>query len=239
MGIKTIIVALGVMLSFFLNCNTNKEIKVEDKTKAQGEVVLNNIIDSVSYCFGVMMGQNFGMMEQQGMDSINIELLFSAVRSYVNKEDLLISQEDATLLMESFFRRVQQEKVSNNLIEAQIFLEENKKKEGVVTLPSGLQYIVLKEGDGPRAKTTDKVTTHYHGTTLDGKVFDSSIDRGQPATFPLDGVIKGWTEALQLMKVGAKWKIFVPPDLAYGDQGGPGGPNAMLIFEIELISLEE
>jgi FKBP-type peptidyl-prolyl cis-trans isomerase FklB len=128
----------------------------------------------------------------------------------------------------------------NNAV-GQKFLDENKKKPGVVTLPSGLQYIVIKEGTGAKPVLTDKVTTHYHGTLIDGTVFDSSVERGEPASFPVNGVIKGWTEALQMMPVGSKWKLFVPPALGYGERGAGGviGPNATLIFEVELISINK
>jgi FKBP-type peptidyl-prolyl cis-trans isomerase FklB len=120
------------------------------------------------------------------------------------------------------------------------FLAANKTKEGVVTLPSGLQYKILKEGTGPKPTPADSVVCNYRGTLIDGKEFDSSYKRGQPATFPVGQVIKGWTEALQLMPVGSKWQLFVPPDLAYGDRGaGPDiGPGATLIFEVELISIK-
>jgi FKBP-type peptidyl-prolyl cis-trans isomerase FklB len=120
------------------------------------------------------------------------------------------------------------------------FLDANKKKEGVVTLPSGLQYMVIKEGTGATPKATDTVRTHYHGTLIDGTVFDSSVERGQPISFPVGGVIRGWTEALQLMKVGSKWKLFIPGDLAYGPRGAGAdiGPHATLIFEVELLDIE-
>jgi FKBP-type peptidyl-prolyl cis-trans isomerase FklB len=118
------------------------------------------------------------------------------------------------------------------------FLAENGKRENVVTLPSGLQYEIIKQGDGPKPLATNTVTCHYHGTTIKGEVFDSSVKRGQPASFPLNGVIKGWTEALQLMPVGSKWKLFIPPQLAYGNRNISReiGPNSTLIFEVELIS---
>jgi FKBP-type peptidyl-prolyl cis-trans isomerase FklB len=126
-----------------------------------------------------------------------------------------------------------------NLAEGKAFLAENAKKEGVKTLPSGLQYKAIKEGDGPMPKATDTVTVHYRGSLIDGTEFDSSYSRNQPATFPANGVIKGWTEALQLMKTGAKWELFIPPDLAYGERGAGQviGPNSTLIFEVELLSI--
>ena len=128
-----------------------------------------------------------------------------------------------------------------NKKEGEIFLEANKKKEGVQTLPSGLQYKVLKAGSGKKPAATDTVTVHYRGTLIDGKEFDSSYERGKPATFPVNGVIPGWTEALPLMEEGAKWMLFIPPTLAYGERGAGReiGPNATLIFEVELISIEQ
>jgi len=128
-----------------------------------------------------------------------------------------------------------------NKREGEAFLVKNKEKEGVKTLPSGLQYVVIKAGTGKKPNINDSVTTHYRGTLIDGTEFDSSYRRGQPVTFPVSGVIAGWTEALQLMEEGAKWQLFIPPNLAYGEQGKGGviGPNATLIFEIELISIQE
>ncbi len=130
------------------------------------------------------------------------------------------------------------EKAAANLKAGQDFLEENKKKPGVVALPSGLQYEILVEGKGARPVPTNKVTCHYHGTLIDGTVFDSSVRRGQPATFPLNGVIKGWTEGVQLMPAGSKWRFYIPPHMAYGDRqvSAQIGPNSTLIFDVELIS---
>jgi len=128
----------------------------------------------------------------------------------------------------------------SNKKEGEDFLAANKSKEGVVTLPSGLQYKVLKEGTGPKPSPADSVVCNYRGTLINGTEFDSSYKRGQPATFPVNGVIKGWTEALQLMPVGSKWQLFIPPDLAYGQRGAGAdiGPNATLIFEVELLSIQ-
>jgi FKBP-type peptidyl-prolyl cis-trans isomerase FklB len=130
------------------------------------------------------------------------------------------------------------EKAAANLKAGQEFLEANKNKQGVVALASGLQYEVLTEGTGPKPLATNKVTCHYHGTLIDGTVFDSSVQRGQPATFPLNAVIKGWTEGLQLMAAGSKWRFFIPPHLGYGDRqvSAQIGPNSTLIFDVELIS---
>ena len=133
-----------------------------------------------------------------------------------------------------------QQKENDNLKAGETFLAENGKRETVVTLPSGLQYEIIKQGDGPKPSASNTVTCHYHGTTIKGEVFDSSVKRGQPASFPLNAVIKGWTEALQLMPVGSKWKLFIPPQLAYGNRtvSREIGPNSTLIFEVELISFK-
>ncbi len=132
-----------------------------------------------------------------------------------------------------------QELSAKNLKEGQEFLEANKVKEGIVTLPSGLQYQILTAAEGSKPSATDKVTCHYHGTLINGTVFDSSVQRGQPATFPLNMVIKGWTEALQLMSIGSKWRLFLPADLAYGDRhvSAEIGPNSSLIFDVELLGI--
>jgi FKBP-type peptidyl-prolyl cis-trans isomerase FklB len=135
--------------------------------------------------------------------------------------------------------KAKMDKLKENLEIGLKFLEENKKREGVVSLESGLQYEVITMGEGPKPNASQTVTCHYHGTMIDGKVFDSSVQRGQPASFPLNRVISGWTEALQLMPVGSKWKLFLPPHLAYGEQqAGPMiGPNSTLIFEVELLGI--
>ncbi|WP_370900486.1 FKBP-type peptidyl-prolyl cis-trans isomerase [Chryseobacterium gossypii] len=136
------------------------------------------------------------------------------------------------------FRR-KKEQAEKNLNEGKAFMEENGKKQGVITLPSGLQYEILTEGSGEKPKVTDTVKCHYHGTTIKGDVFDSSVNRGVPASFPLNRVIQGWTEALQLMPVGSKWKLVIPPHLAYGEQqiSKEIGPNSTLIFEVELLGI--
>lgn len=135
--------------------------------------------------------------------------------------------------------QMKNQKSEENLKAGQEFLEANKNKEGVVALPSGLQYEVIKEGDGPKPSAFDKVTCHYHGTLINGTIFDSSVQRGKPATFPLSAVIKGWTEGVQLMGVGSKWRFFIPPHLGYGDRqvSAEIGPNSTLIFEVELLGI--
>ena len=197
---------------------------------------LTNVIDSVSYSLGVNIGEN---LKTQFPD-INLKNFELAIKDVLdNQKEPKISGADAQKVIQNYFQK-QQAKASESVIEeGKKFLTENSKKDGVITLESGLQYEIIKSGEGAKPTINDQVTTHYHGTLLDGTVFDSSVERGQPATFPVSGVIKGWTEALQLMTVGSKWKLFVPYDLAYGERGaGPKiGPYTTLIFEVELISI--
>jgi len=150
-----------------------------------------------------------------------------------------ISAEQSNQLISGFLGELSKEASKGLIEEGTNFLTENAKKEGITTLPSGLQYEVIAEGSGEKPKADSQVTTHYHGMLLDGKVFDSSVERGQPATFGVNQVIKGWTEALQLMATGSKWKLFIPYDLAYGDQGAGADikPYSTLIFEVELLSI--
>lgn len=232
-----ILFALLLSLSFSLSF-AQKKSKQKASDKDKDKKTFNTLIDSVSYSIGVSIGKN---IKDQGFDTINADLLALALKDAIGKKTLLITPENAEKVLQNYFTNMQQQKSEKNLKDGAKFLEENKKKAGVVTLPSGLQYQVLKEGDGSKPKETDKVTTHYHGTLLDGTVFDSSVERKQPATFPVNGVIPGWVEALQLMKVGSKWKLFVPSNLAYGERGAGGaiGPNETLIFEVELLEIEQ
>ena len=197
---------------------------------------ITNEIDSVSYSLGVNIGENI-KAQFPDIDLNNFETAIKDVLD--NKKEPKISGADAQKLIQDFFKK-QQAKASESVIEeGKKFLLDNAKRNEVTTLESGLQYEILKTGEGPKPSLNDQVTTHYHGTLIDGTVFDSSVDRGEPATFPVSGVIKGWTEALQLMSVGSKWKLFVPYDLAYGERGaGPQiGPFTTLVFEVELIKI--
>ena len=197
---------------------------------------LNNEIDSVSYSLGVNIGENI-KTQFPDIDLKNFEAAIKDVLDDNKKPS--ISGADAQKTIQEYFTK-QQSKASESVVEeGKKFLAENSKKENVVTLESGLQYEVIKTGEGAKPTLNDQVTTHYHGTLIDGTVFDSSVERGEPASFPVSGVIKGWTEALQLMNVGSKWRLFVPYDLAYGERGaGPKiGPFTTLIFEVELISI--
>jgi FKBP-type peptidyl-prolyl cis-trans isomerase FklB len=193
------------------------------------------------------LGMNFGTgLRKQSID-IDPAILARGLRdSFSNGKTLLTEDEAKAVLtqLQTDVRKKQQEMAQqlgdSNKKQGMAFLEANKTKDGIVTLPSGLQYKVLQEGTGPKPAPTDTVVCNYRGTLLDNTEFDSSYKRGQPATFPVTGVIKGWTEALQLMPVGSKWQLFIPSELAYGDRGAGGqiGSNATLIFEVELLSIQ-
>lgn len=194
-------------------------------------------LDKVSYCFGVNIGQN---MKQQGMTEMNADVLAKGLEDYLTDKSLEIPEDQVQEILQNYFAKLQEKQFAKNITEGKSFLEENAKRQEVSVLDSGLQYEVIKMGDGQKPKVTDRVTTHYHGTLINGNVFDSSVNRGEPATFPVNGVIKGWVEALQLMPVGSKWKLYVPSELAYGANPHPGGPiepHMVLIFEIELIAI--
>lgn len=206
-------------------------------------VKLETSADSVSYAIGVLVGSNNKQQLQTapGSDEMNIEAMAAAFRSASLGEEVKISEEDANAIVQKFFRDASEREAQTNLEEGNKFLEENGKREGVTTTESGLQYEVLTEGTGAKPAATDKVRVHYHGTLTDGTVFDSSVDRGEPAVFGVNQVISGWTEALQLMPVGSKWKVFIPANLAYGPRGAGAdiGPNSALIFEVELLEIVE
>ncbi len=204
---------------------------------AQGTApaVLKTTQDSLSYAIGLSLANFY---RQQGITTINSALVVRAVNDVKNNKPQLNDQQ-AQACISNFMQKAQSEKASGNIKIGQDFLAANKNKPGVVTLPSGLQYLVVKEGTGPRPALTDMVKVHYHGTLIDGKVFDSSIERGEPIELTVNGVIPGWTEALQLMPVGSKWKLFIPSNLAYGDrQAGPMiTPGSTLIFDVELLDI--
>jgi FKBP-type peptidyl-prolyl cis-trans isomerase FklB len=200
--------------------------------------------DKASYAIGLNIGKS---MKKDAVD-IDPSILLRGLKDGLAGGKPLLTDDEARASMvalQADLRKKQEEKMlvqgEANKKTGETFLAENKTKDGVVTLPSGLQYKVLTEGTGPKPKATDTVVCNYKGTLLDNTEFDSSYKRGQPATFPVSGVIKGWTEALQLMSVGSKWQLFIPSELAYGARGGPGGgigPNATLVFEVELMSIQ-
>lgn len=196
--------------------------------------------ERLSYAIGVQIG---GSLKQQGFTDIDAAALGQAIADVLNGSKPQVSVEDMQEAIKSFQKKklAEREAQGNAAKEAgDKFRAENKKKKGVKVTKDGIQYEVLKAGNGKKPKATDTVTVHYTGKLIDGKVFDSSVERGQPATFPLDGVIKGWTEILPMMKVGSKWRVVIPPELAYGAHGAGAaiGPNETLIFEIELLGIK-
>ena len=207
-------------------------------------LVLKTDKEKLSYAIGMNIGQS---MKKDSLD-IDPAILSRAIKDAVTGSKPAMTEEEARTIVTAFrtemVKKQQAEAQKAGEVNKQAgdkFLAENKTKDGVVTLPSGLQYKVIKQGDGPKPTASDTVVTNYRGTLIDGKEFDSSYKRGQPATFPVGQVIKGWTEALQLMPVGSKWQLYIPSNLAYGDRGAGGdiGPNSTLVFDIELLSIQD
>jgi len=193
-------------------------------------------MDKISYALGLSIGNNF---KSGGVKNLNLPDFSKAIEDVFNDVAPAMGYEEAQQVINDYFLELQKGKTELNKTAGEEFLRINKNKAGVNTLPSGLQYEVLKQGEGAKPKATDQVKCHYEGRLIDGRVFDSSIQRGQPATFGLNQVIKGWTEALQLMPVGSKWRLFLPSELAYGSQqaGELIEPNSTLVFDVELLDI--
>lgn len=227
---NTIIYGLVGVLALSASCQQNgKSVKLESN------------IDSVSYAIGVLVGSNnLKQLETApGGTEINKEAMASAFRVASMGEEAALTEEQANGIVQKFFESAGQRQAQKALEEGNKFLETNKARAGVTTTASGLQYEVITAGTGAMPVATDQVRVHYHGTLIDGKVFDSSVDRGEPVVFGVNQVIPGWTEALQLMPVGSKWKIYLPSEIGYGERGAGGdiGPNSVLIFEVELLEI--
>jgi FKBP-type peptidyl-prolyl cis-trans isomerase FklB len=200
------------------------------------QAALKTSADSLNYAIGMSLAKFY---QQQGIKSINTAVVVRAINDVMKGGKSILTEEQCNMSISNYLQQLKSEKAAGNRKAGEEFLAANKTKPGVVTTASGLQYLILKEGTGPKPVATDKVRCHYHGTLIDGTVFDSSVDRGQPAEFPVNGVIPGWVEALQLMPVGSKWKLFLPSGLAYGDNqmGGKIAPGSTLIFEVELLDI--
>lgn len=191
--------------------------------------------DRVSYAIGMDIGNSF---KKQSLD-LNLAVLMQGIKDVLAEKTPAMSDEEINATMMEFQTQLRQKAVARGSKESEEFLSKNKQKSGVVTLPSGLQYKVITAGTGAKPTITDSVSVHYQGTLIGGKEFDSSYKRGEPANFPLQGVIAGWTEILQLMPVGSKWEVYIPSSLAYGERGNSGiPPNSTLIFTIELLGIE-
>ena len=233
------------LMLFICNCESfAKNENTEPAEKKEAAVTLEKDKDKVSY----VVGTNIAKSLKNIKDEINLDILINGIKDQFNEKTLQLNEEEATTIMREFSMKIKNKQeeqnklmAGQNLEKGKKFLEKNGKEKGVVTTESGLQYLVMKNGDGPKPAKTDKVKVHYRGTTIEGDEFDSSYKRGKPATFPVTGVIKGWTEALMLMNTGSKYKLFIPSELAYGTRGaGPKiTPNAVLVFEVELIDIEK
>ena len=193
-------------------------------------------LEKLSYSLGLNIA---GSLRQQGFNELDTQILGQAINDVLTGSKPKMDAQEAGMFLNDYFGKMQAKMHEGAIKAGDEYLAANQKKEGVISLESGLQYEIIKEGKGEKPLLNSKVTTHYHGTTIDGEVFDSSVERGSPATFPVNGVIAGWTEALQLMSVGSKWRLFVPSNLAYGAKGAGDkiGPYTTLIFEVELLSI--
>lgn len=227
---KLFYLLIAVVAIATTSCNTKNgstNVSVETKT------------DSVSYALGHSIGTNIFSQ----FPDINPAIVGAAISDVYAEKELTMFENEQELgaFIQSYFQEQMEITAQSNLEEGNKFLEENKAREGVTTTESGLQYEVLTEGTGAKPTAENQVRVHYHGTLIDGTVFDSSVERGQPAVFGVGQVIPGWTEALQLMPVGSKWKIYLPSNIAYGERGAGGdiGPNSALIFEVELLEIVE
>ncbi|MGN6804150.1 MAG: FKBP-type peptidyl-prolyl cis-trans isomerase [Ginsengibacter sp.] len=229
------IIALLLLFPYsFVMGQSKKKVTATAKTNLSKPA---NSIDSLSYAIGVQVAEFY--KQTQNVDKINPEFVSKAFKDVYNNQPLAISEDEANMFIQQKLQDYMAKKIKAVKDSGQQFLAENKKKPGVVTLPDGLQYEIIKKGTGPVPTAQDTVKANYIGALIDGKEFDNSYKRGEPLTIPVTGVIKGWTEALQMMPVGSTWKLYIPSDLAYGDRGAggviPGG--ATLIFTIELLDI--
>jgi FKBP-type peptidyl-prolyl cis-trans isomerase FklB len=224
-------------LLFVTEASAQNKGKRKGKKAKKEQMDLSNELDSISYSLGVNIAEN---LKAQGLDSVNADAVKAGFEDIFSGDSTKISSEDAGKQLQDYFAKIQAEKTEKMKAAGTEFLAENGKRAEVTTTESGLQYEVLTAVEGDKPKATDQVTVHYHGTLIDGTVFDSSVQRGQPATFGLNQVIKGWTEGVQLMSVGSKYRFFIPYDLGYGERGAGGqiGPYATLIFDVELIEIK-
>jgi FKBP-type peptidyl-prolyl cis-trans isomerase FklB len=190
----------------------------------------------ISYALGMNIASN---LRSSGVESLDLDEFIAGLSSAMKGEKTQMTTQEANALLQEYFTELQNKQHGANIEAGKEFLANNAQKETVTELASGLQYEILKEGTGPKPKLTDQVKCHYHGTLIDGTVFDSSVERGEPAVFPVNGVIQGWVEALQMMPTGSKWRLFIPSELAYGERGAGQAiaPHSTLIFDVELLEI--
>jgi len=233
MQIKSLVVTLVAGTLILGSCNTFKSSKVELKTLA----------DSAAYAIGIDIGNNIkkNLPTAPGGKELDQKIILAAFTSALSGDSSRIPSAKIQGVTQSYFQKAQQVESGKATEAGKTFLANNAKRAEVKTTPSGLQYEIIKEGTGPKPLATDTVIVDYHGTTIEGKVFDSSVDRKQPATFPVNQVIPGWTEALQMMPVGSKWKLVIPSALAYGERGAGADikPNSVLVFEVTLLEIKK
>lgn len=247
---NTALIATTALVLLAAGCNKPGDKPAADKAATDAKAVDGKQIpglatekEQASYMIGMMMGKQLEPMK----DEVDVDTIVKAIKSTLAGEKLLLDDKQAKEVSDAFGQKMQAKQIAKmmadaktNLEAAQAFFAENGKKPGVKTTASGLQYQALTEGTGAKPTATDTVRVHYKGSLLDGKTFDSSYDRGQPVTFPLDQVVPGWKEGIQLMPVGSKYKLWIPGNLGYGEKGTPGGPigpNATLVFEVELLEI--
>lgn len=241
---KLFVFCFSMIIAMPLFAQSKKELQAEvtklkaeiEQLKKPKDVELTDTVKKASYGLGVLVASN---LKSQGGDSLDVEALTIAIRDVYQNKTLKIQQQDAMTIVQTYMQQAADKKNSKLKESSTAFLKENKTKEGVITTASGLQYKVITAGKGKAPKATDNVTVHYTGKLVDGTVFDSSVERGQPVTFGVSEVISGWTEALQLMHEGDKWLLYIPQELGYGERGAGGQipPYATLIFEVELIKV--
>lgn len=226
MNLRIFLLSAGLIFTLMVSCQNKPQ-----------NVKLASEVDTISYYLGISLGTNF---KSSPMKDLNIDALAKGLYDAIYGNDTVTDINQVGMIINEYMRKCEAIDSEKNLEEGEKFLARNKKRNEVITTESGLQYEVMTEGTGPKPVATDEVTVHYHGTLIDGRVFDSSVDRKQPATFPLNRVIPGWTEGLQLMSVGSKYKFYIPAELAYGQRPRQGSiirPNMALIFEVELLSI--
>lgn len=208
-----------------------------DNNQITNNQIMSEYKKDASYGVGMSIGQS---LQQQNLEELDLDVFVNGIKDVFEKKDLKFTPEEANVKIQMYLDEINETKYASAKEDGYKFLAENEKKDNITSLDSGLQYEVITEGNGDKPSPEAQVTVHYHGTLTDGTVFDSSIERGSPATFGVNQVIRGWTEALQLMPIGSKWRLYIPENLAYGATPHPGGPikpYMALIFDVELISI--